>query len=380
MSFDVSLVVLTHNRMERCVESLCRNAAALGNVRGEILVVNNGREPLPVNDTVGGIPCRQFKMPRNLGASARNIGIREASSDLLLMMDDDAYITPGSAERMLELFRADQHIGALGFRIMGNDGSEEACLLPTVFHGCACGFRKSALLETGGYPSGFLYYGEEYDLAFRLHAAGYRIELNADGCRAHHVRDGIGRDKNRIVRLLVRNNSLLWVTFFPWRHALAAIGDTLQRYARVARKENAEDGFRRGVAALPHAIVRGLLRRKRLDTSVFDRVTLLDRVRDACRRLQDGRIRRVMVCGVGKFPSMWTQAIREQGLMVSSFLESNPLWGGARVGGLPVRLVAAGEAPDAPAATACLVGSSSRTENERWIRKLGALSVPYVTL
>jgi len=380
VNFDISLVVLTHNRIERCVDSVRRNAAALKGTRGEILLINNGRGPLPVGNSVDGVPCRQFKMARNLGASARNLGIREARSDHLLMLDDDAYIRPGSAERMLKKFRDEPQIGAVGFRVQGKDGKEETCLLPTVFHGCACGFRKSALLKTGGYPSGFLYYGEEYDLAFRLHAAGYLIGVDADGCRAHHARDAAGRDKNRIVKLLVRNNSLLWMTFFPWRHVPAAVRDTLQRYARVAKKENAEGGFRQGLASIPHAFLRGLSQRKRLDTKVFDRVTLVARVREACRQFHGAQVREVVICGVGKFPSMWVRTIRSQGLRVSAFLERNPLWEGGLIDRLPVRVLVNGEKTDFPRKTACLVGTASRVENERWTRELDARRVPYVTL
>ena len=174
MVYDLTVIVLTNNRTERCVDSVKHNACAFGSVKTEILIINNGREVPNLPANVHGVPCKIIQMPHNTGAVARNVGLRESCGEFILVLDDDSYIDPGLVEAMIKAFHSDPEIGAVAFKIQNGD-NEEACLLPTVFHGCACGFRRSAIERVGAYPEGYLYYGEEYDLAFRLYQEGIAL-------------------------------------------------------------------------------------------------------------------------------------------------------------------------------------------------------------
>jgi GT2 family glycosyltransferase len=337
-------------------------------LRAEIIVINNGKDPMHLPTTIADVPCRVIQMPRNLGALARNEGLRLARGAAVLVLDDDSYIDPGLIEATLNSLNRDSRIGAVAFRIQNGD-SEESCLLPTVFHGCACGFRRSALMEVGGYPSGYLYYGEEYDLAFRLYQAGYRITLCNASQRVRHVRDDAGRSNDRILRLLVRNNAYLWFAFLPLRQFLPALRDTLQRYALVAVKEGATRGFRAGCAQIPASIVRGLLNRRPLSPNVFRKIFLVDRVESLCSHPLVRKRRRVILCGVGKFPSLWTRLLRQQGIEAVAFWDHNPCWRGQSVDGVPVHVIGS-ELPAAPPDSLWLVGATSLSENARWQDRL----------
>jgi GT2 family glycosyltransferase len=365
---DVSAIVLTRHRPDRCLDSVWHNALAMQKTRGEILVVNNGTDPVQIPPTLAGIRCKVIQMPTNAGAAARNVGLRKSSGEFLLMLDDDAYLDPGLVELMIKSFREDPKIGAVAFHIQNAD-REEGCLLPTVFHGCACGFRRRVLDEVGGYPEGYLYYGEEYDLTFRLYQAGYRIAWLPPRRKVRHERDACGRHVDRILRLLVRNNAYLWFRFFPWRHIPSALMDTLQRYALVARKEGVRKGFLMGLAQLPPAVARGLWQRRPLNDAVFKTVSLLGQVEDLSRSLRRRGVAKVIVCGVGKFPSLWLKVMRKHNLEVAAFWDFNPCWRGQRIQGIPVTVVEE-EVPGVDRECCLIVGTTSFPENLCWSERL----------
>jgi len=373
----LSAVMLTRNRVKRCLDCVRYTAGAMRHMSSSILVINNGRSDVPLPGSVDGVPCRVINTGRNLGAAARNISLAETDSEFLVMLDDDAYVERESVEAMLRTFESDPRIGAVGFRVKDGSCREESCLLPTIFHGCACGFRASALKKIGGYPSDFLYYGEEYSVAFRLYQAGYRIVTLDGPPRVFHARDADGRDKNKIIELLVANNVRLWTESMPWRYVPMAIGDTLRRYAYVSKKESAKRGFLAGCARMPNALLRGLLRRRPIPGSVFKRVVLLEQLSAACRRLEAAGNRPLAVCGTGKFPSFWLRALKTHGLRVAAFLDMNPCWRGAALHGIPV-LVPNTQDPlsirrliDDMDGHLFLTGLSSLSENTRWRAALG---------
>ncbi len=367
---ECSVIVLTHNRPERCADSIRHNAAALAGLPAEILVVNNGQALPDLPSSPSGIPCRLIQMDRNRGAAARNEGIRQARGRFVLILDDDSYIDAGLADNMMRAFHADPSLGSVAFRIE-NNGKEEACLLPTVFHGCACGFRMDALRAAGGYPEGFLYYGEEYDLAFRLYQAGYRSCLCNHDRMVRHVRDAEGRDLNRIVKLLIRNNFQLWIKFLPWRAIPDAVADTLMRYALVARKENAWRGFVQGLATLPGTILSSLPRRRPLSKSLYGEVALTAQVASLCRRMRESGARDLIVCGVGKFPSAWIRTIRRHGIRLRELWDYNTCWTGRSIRGIHVRVVDR-DIPPIPPGCRLLIGTASVADNARWQRQLQA--------
>jgi GT2 family glycosyltransferase len=362
---DISVVILTMNRPARCLETVRRAALAAKGLAAEILVVNNGREPVPLPDRTEGVPGRVLTMPRNLGAAARNEGWREARGRAVLMLDDDAAIAPGLPEALVQGLDAEPGTGALFFRV--HDGQkEEGCLLPTVFHGCACGFRRDTLERTGGYPHSFVYYGEEYDLTFRLYRAGLPPRLCEQAPAVHHARDPGGRDTARIIRFLVRNNAETWFAHFPLGEAVKALADTLRWYRRVGLKEHAQAGFRKGCAETPAAMLRGLARRRPLGEGPFRAATLAGPVAQVARDIRARGFTRVAICGVGKLPSLWLGILRRAGLTPIAFLDHNPAWLGQTIQGIPIHIKSDATWPLRDSSCVWLTGTSSRPDNLQW--------------
>jgi len=332
---SITAVVLTYNRPDRCADSIRHNSRALGRFKSKIIVFNNGTMSMAMPEVPTNVSCRVINSRKNLGVAAKNMALAESESEFVLMMDDDAYIHPQHLDQMIRTFRSDDSIGAVSFKIR-NDQDTEACLLPTVFHGCACGFRSAALRKAGGYPADFLYYGEEYSVSFALYNQGYRIVMLDDTDHVFHARDNAGRDKNRILRFLVRNNVRTWSSFLPHSEIAAASLDTIRRYALVARKENAVRGFLAGCAEVPLAMLRGIMNRTPLTHSIFDKVLMINQVHMACASLKAKGIRKIILCSTGKLPSIWLKRFKAGGISVAAFCDSNICWKDRTVKGIPV--------------------------------------------
>jgi GT2 family glycosyltransferase len=359
-SVKLTAVVLTHNRVQRCRESLRHNARALQAAgQAEILLINNGSQPVELGDNIAGVLLRTLAPKKNLGAESRNLALKHARGEILLFLDDDVFIEPHHAQRMLQVFAEDPETGAVAFRIFNGD-REEASLLPSVFHGCAVGIRRNALAKVGGYPRGYMYYAEEYHVAFRLLEYGYRLRFVDAPPHVQHVRDAAGRSKNRIIYRLIRNNTRLMTTFIPRQHRADALRDMLQRYRLVARKENAVTGYRKGLLAMPLAILTGLREAAPLDPELFAQIALLPQLDDAMATLPPASS--IVLCGTGRFPNLWKKHIQHAGHHVAAFLDRNPCWAGQAIAQTPVLP----DLSDLSPPIILLNGLSSFAETNQW--------------
>ena len=132
---------------------------------------------------------------------SRNIGLQQATGEIIAFIDDDSFAHPTWLEELLKPY-SDPGVGAVGGRALRNQPDEDkqgvdqiGKLLPNgeitgnfaadpgrdlqVDHiiGCNMSWRKSVLDEIGGLRE--IYPGtevcEETDIALRVKAAGYRI-------------------------------------------------------------------------------------------------------------------------------------------------------------------------------------------------------------
>ena len=244
----ISLIVLSWNRARQLALTLGRIAALQYPGLQTIVVDNDSGDGSPEMVRREFPRVRLLCMPRNLGCHARNHGAALAEGRYLVMLDDDSWPLPGSLQKMVRIFERNPSLGALGFRSRLPDGREESIGAHCVFQGCGVGFRREAFFRAGGYPYGYGFYVEEYDLSFRLLAAGYDVAWGHD-LWVEHRRSAANRNLNSIIYRLVRNNLWLWPALLPWNLARPQLIQTLVRHGRVARKENAMPAYLRGLAA-----------------------------------------------------------------------------------------------------------------------------------
>src|SRR5579863_513673 len=118
----LSVVIPTYNRCEILREAISAYLVqtALNDI-AEILVVDDGStdstgEVVASFSKTSTVPIRYLRQENKGPAAARNVGIREVSSELLLFSDDDMIATPNLVAEHLEWHRkcSDWSIAILG--------------------------------------------------------------------------------------------------------------------------------------------------------------------------------------------------------------------------------------------------------------------------
>lgn len=301
-SLRLSVVIPTHDTRDltlRCVETL----EAEGTDGLEIVVVDDGSS----DGTAEALAAAhtRVRVVRNLAAAgftrAANLGMAQVHGDVLLLLNSDTEVTPGSFTPLLAAFERDPRLGAAGAALHYPDGSPQwsggraptllwlfglASGLPPLLArlpswrrvkpvgaaagqvewvtGAALALRRQAWEEAGGFDERFRFYGQDLDLCLRLRDAGWKVEL-VPGLRVLHHHGATIGSKSHL--------ELLWTDLLRWarsyrgagfaRRAALALrsGAALRRLGRTAaapfvpadRREawRAEgEALRRAVAAL----------------------------------------------------------------------------------------------------------------------------------
>jgi GT2 family glycosyltransferase len=259
LSTQLSVIILTHNRAAELKRTLERMLALPE--RPALIVVDNASSDdtdLMVRSEFPEVAL--IRLPQNIGAAARNAGVRHARTPYIAFCDDDTWWSPGSLPQAVALLEAHPRIAVLSARILvGPEEREDpACVqmaqspLPSQglpgrallgFMAGAAVMRRAAFIDAGGYEPKFFIGGEEALLSLDLILAGWRI-VYAPQLRVHHhpspLRDRAGRH-----HYLVRN--ALWVAWMrlPWRTALAETRRILRRpYARPVLMQALGDALR----------------------------------------------------------------------------------------------------------------------------------------
>ncbi len=334
-SCDCSLIIPTYNRREVLAETLT-SIESLPDRRYEVIVVDNGSTDGTVELREKHPDVRWIELGANHGAAARNVGAVAARGRTLLMLDDDSWPADGTVDGIVALFDRRPDLGAAACRVRLADvpHRHDAGGLPGVFFNCGGAIRREAFLEAGGFPIDFDYYVEEYDLCCRLWQRGWRVEPHGD-LLVWHRRVTANRDNNRMLRLLVRNNFRLWHRYAPAEGLDDLIAETVERYRRVAEKENALDGYfvgldegRAGVAAVASW-------RRPLTNDQFESLFGLGDVRQVLSEWADNhRVRNVAIWRRGKGCEQLISVLRSASIRIDAIYDQNVnvgLWHGLSV-------------------------------------------------
>jgi GT2 family glycosyltransferase len=227
---QISLVLLTYNRSDECARAVAQ--AFTLPARPPVIVVDNASRDGTARRIEREFPQAEvLRLPRNIGAAGRNVGIARASTPYVACGDDDTSWAPGSLERAMALLERHPRIAVLTARLLvGSEEREDPVStlmarspLPSDglpgrailgFLAGASVFRRRAFLEAGGYEPRFFLGGEETLLAYDLAARGWSM-VYCDRLTVHHY-PSRARDVAARRRLLERN--ALWVALMrrPW--------------------------------------------------------------------------------------------------------------------------------------------------------------------
>jgi GT2 family glycosyltransferase len=279
----VTVVIATRNRRPDLCATLER--LSLLPERPGIVVVDNGSR-----DGTASAVRRAFRhvelitLRRNLGACARNVGVRRARTPYVALSDDDSWWEPGALARAVTVLDASPRTGIVAAATMvGPEAAPDPInalmaasplsqgLLPGPhvlgFLSCAAVARRQAYLAAGGYSRLLFIGGEEELLAYDLAAIGWAISFR-DDVIVHHW-PSPARDARRRRSREIRNRVLVgWLR----RPLPRAIGDT----ARLARTAGRDPAAGRALAETVLKLPAALLMRRRLPAQVEADIRLLE--------------------------------------------------------------------------------------------------------
>lgn len=197
-----------------------------------------------------------LRLPRNLGAAARNAGVEMLSTPYVAFCDDDSWWAGGSLSRAVSILDANPKVGLLAAKVLvGRENQVDGtCDLmanspleqpsgspgPRILGFIACGaiVRREAFLQANGFDAHFGIGGEEDLLAMSMASAGWDL-IYVDDLIVHHHPSPI---RNRSARREILTRNHLWTTWL--RRPLAVVTrTTVSALAGAATNSGARRGL-----------------------------------------------------------------------------------------------------------------------------------------
>jgi glycosyltransferase involved in cell wall biosynthesis len=170
----------------------------------EVIVVDD-HSPDRTAEIAQGFPVRLVRLEENQGAgAARNRGAEKAEGDVLLFVDADVYLEPGSLATAARVFQGNPDVAAAVGTYTGFPATDDAVSVYhnffTYYHhelspdwigwfwGAIGAVRKDVFNRAGGFSE--LYRGaaaEDMELGYKMSQAGYKIAYRRD-LRGTHAR------------------------------------------------------------------------------------------------------------------------------------------------------------------------------------------------
>ena len=226
MSLSVTVTIPTHNRRD----DLRRTALALQQLDpppDEVIVTADGCEDDTEEMLKTEFPGFRLIVNRAGRGSvvARDRMIREATSDLILSLDDDSYpVERDFLARLGDVFEQRPRLAVATFpqrtdefpETLGQKNFGDACFCGS-FVNSAAAIRRSDYLDLPGYPASFFHAYEEPDFALQCVAAGKQV-LFHPGLRIRHHYTTQTRSELRTHHCHARNEawSVMLRCPMPW--------------------------------------------------------------------------------------------------------------------------------------------------------------------
>lgn len=209
MKLELSVVIPCYGRIELTKKLL--NSLALSDDDFEVVIVDDA-SPQPIAKLTlefqDRLDIKYVRQSHTRGpAAARNLGLHESRYDLIAFTDNDCVVSPDWARELAVYLRdAPKRVAAVGGRVLAATSdvysryfTYHKILDPYFSQGrylyvvtANCAFRKSSLLEVGGFDEVLKAPGgEDPGLCFKLLEAGYQLHYRQEAVVYHHYRLGL---------------------------------------------------------------------------------------------------------------------------------------------------------------------------------------------
>jgi len=215
---SVSIVIVSFNareHLERCLEAVAGGGH-------EVVVVDNGSgdgSPALVRERFPSVRLVELEENRGFGA-ANNVGMEAAAGERFLLLNSDAWPVGDAIASLAAVADARPRAGIVGPRLLNPDGSLQRSVRgwPTtwrlateylflrrlgrrtralnafygagfdheserdveVVKGAVMLVTRDAFEAVGGFDPDYFMYGEEMDLCYRVHRAGFEVVFDPD--------------------------------------------------------------------------------------------------------------------------------------------------------------------------------------------------------
>ncbi len=257
----VSIVVATRNRRERILATVERLIALPG--RPPVIVVDNAssdRTQVAVESLFPDVAL--IRLPYNIGAYARNIGVALAATSYVAFSDDDSWWAQDALMIAGAAFDQSPQLGLIAARILvgSQQRLDPTCTRMAVgpieegfpghaiagFVACGAVVRREAFLDAGGFHPRYGTGAEERMLALDLLERGWRLAYVPEAvCHHHPAPNG---DRHGRVAMVVRND--LWTAWLRHR-ARRALAETWATCRAAVRDRDRRRGLVQAAAGLP---------------------------------------------------------------------------------------------------------------------------------
>ncbi len=260
---DVAVLIVSYNTEDLLRESLRSVLDQRGDLRQQIIVVDNGSVDGSVAMVRSEFPeVELIDAKQNLGfARGVNLAATRANADFLLLLNPDTVVLDRALERLVNFARAHPSHGLYGGRSLRRDGSLElsSCwALPTVWSmtcfalglstafrhtrwfdpeamadwrrdtvrevgiitGCLLLASRDAWRKLGGFDERYFMYGEDADLAWRAREAGYRPIICPEANIIHDVGKASATRAGKLLLLFKGKATLVRDHFTGWSKQL----------------------------------------------------------------------------------------------------------------------------------------------------------------
>src|SRR5262249_17212465 len=203
---SVSVVICARNAadtLDDCLLSLQR----LSYPDFEVIVVNDGSRDATSEIAHRYPGVRVVDIPNGGLSAARNVGLAEASGEIVAYTDADVRVDPDWLSYLVHPFMRSDVVGAGGPNVVPADdpwiaqcvarspgGPTQVLFTDRIAEhvpGCNMAFRREALLAIGGFNPVYLRAGDDVDVCWRLQSKGQSIGFSPAALVWHHHRASI---------------------------------------------------------------------------------------------------------------------------------------------------------------------------------------------